>query len=329
MDALVAGQIFPVKSFIKAIGLVLVIAATGYFVYELYAQRAVFAEINWSWPAMLAMAGSIAGMLTITLLGGVAWRILLADQGFKLPWPTAMRLVALSQIGKYLPGNVGHFVGQVALSRAVGIPVGVSVAALGISTVWLIALGVGVGSAGLIEAAANSGVSWMPAFTPGRLIPLFVLLIALPWIGIFVLNHFLPRLSEALGKGQKIVPPSIGAAAFLTSVFLGTFVIFGLMLKVQSSTLFDTPDVGVITFMLLFASAWVAGYLIPGAPGGVGIREAMMLLLFTPLLGAGPAAALGLSMRIATTLGDGAAFLAGLAIGWAQKNKEKRNETHA
>ncbi|WP_172973217.1 lysylphosphatidylglycerol synthase domain-containing protein [Spiribacter salilacus] len=317
------------KSIIKTIGLCLVLVATGYFVYALYAQRAVFAEINWSGGAALAMVGSIVGMLAITLLGGVAWRILLADQGFKLPWPTAIRLVALSQIGKYLPGNVGHFVGQVALSRAVGIPVGVSVAALGISTVWLIALGVGVGSAGLIEAAATSGVSWMPAFTPGRLIPLFVLLIALPWIGIFVLNHFLPTLSEALGKGQKIMPPSLGAAILLTSLFLGTFIIFGLMLKAQSSALFDTPDVGVITFTLLFASAWVAGYLIPGAPGGVGIREAMMLLLFTPLLGAGPAAAIGLSMRVATTLGDGAAFLAGLTIGWAQKNKEINYESQS
>lgn len=326
---MVAGSIFTMKSIIKTIGLCLVLVATVYFVYALYAQRAVFAEINWSGGAALAMVGSIVGMLTITLLGGVAWRILLADQGFKLPWPTAIRLVALSQIGKYLPGNVGHFVGQVALSRAVGIPVGVSVAALGISTVWLIALGVGVGSVGLIEAAATSGVSWMPAFTPGRLIPLFMLLVALPWIGIFVLNHFLPTLSEALGKGQKIMPPSMGAAILLTSLFLGTFIIFGLMLKMQSSALFDTPDVGVITFTLLFTSAWVAGYLIPGAPGGVGIREAMMLLLFTPLLGAGPAAAIGLSMRVATTLGDGAAFLAGLAIGWAQKNKEIKYESQS
>jgi uncharacterized membrane protein YbhN (UPF0104 family) len=317
------------KSLVKVIGIALVLIATGYFLSELYVQRAVFSTIHWSWTAALAMVAAILGMLIITLLGGVAWRILLSDQGFTLPWLTAIRLVALSQIGKYLPGNVGHFVGQIALSHAAGVPAGVSIAALGISTVWLVALGVGVGGAGLIEAAAASGLSWIPNFTADRLILLFLFLLSLPWLGIVVLNRFLPSLSKILGRGQKINPPSAIASALLTMVLLTSFVIFGLMLSVLANALFDISHVEVVTFVLLFTSAWVSGTLIPGAPGGIGVREAIMLLLFSPLIGAGPAAALGLTMRIATTLGDGAAFLAGLAIGWTQKNKEHEDETHA
>lgn len=91
---MVAGSIFTMKSIIKTIGLCLVLVATGYFVYTLYAQRAVFAEINWSEGAALAMVGSIVGMLTITLLGGVAWGILWGRWHCRARWvfPWVFRL---------------------------------------------------------------------------------------------------------------------------------------------------------------------------------------------------------------------------------------------
>jgi len=52
---------------------------------------------------------------------------------------------------------------------------------------------------------------------------------------------------------------------------------------------------------------------VPGSPGGVGVREAMMILLLTPVVGAGAAVGLSISMRLTNMLGDGVAFLLGLA----------------
>ena len=66
-------------------------------------------------------------------------------------------------------------------------------------------------------------------------------------------------------------------------------------------------------FMLLFGVAWIAGYLVPGAPGGLGVREAVMLLLFAPMVGPGVAVGISISMRVANMLGDGLAFLCGMA----------------
>jgi uncharacterized membrane protein YbhN (UPF0104 family) len=62
----------------------------------------------------------------------------------------------------------------------------------------------------------------------------------------------------------------------------------------------------------LFAIAWIAGYLVPGAPGGLGVREAMMVMVLSPVLGAGAAVGLSLTLRLTTTLGDAVAF--GLGI---------------
>jgi uncharacterized membrane protein YbhN (UPF0104 family) len=51
---------------------------------------------------------------------------------------------------------------------------------------------------------------------------------------------------------------------------------------------------------------------VPGSPGGLGVREAMMVVLFTPLTGAAVAAGLAVSMRLTTLLGDALTVLLGV-----------------
>lgn len=57
--------------------------------------------------------------------------------------------------------------------------------------------------------------------------------------------------------------------------------------------------------------AWIIGYVVPGSPGGMGVREAMMLLLFTPVIGAGATLGISVTMRVTSVLGDRLAFLLG------------------
>jgi hypothetical protein len=46
----------------------------------------------------------------------------------------------------------------------------------------------------------------------------------------------------------------------------------------------------------------------PGVAGGLGVREAMVVALLTPVVGAGAAIGLSITMRLATVAGDGLAF---------------------
>ncbi len=48
----------------------------------------------------------------------------------------------------------------------------------------------------------------------------------------------------------------------------------------------------------------MAGYIVPGAPAGLGVREALFTRLFAPELGEGVAACVALVFRLITTLGD-------------------------
>ena len=60
----------------------------------------------------------------------------------------------------------------------------------------------------------------------------------------------------------------------------------------------------------VYAAAWLLGFLMPGSPAGLGVRELVLLLGLTPLFGAQAATAAAALLRLVTTLGDGLAFLA-------------------
>ena len=54
------------------------------------------------------------------------------------------------------------------------------------------------------------------------------------------------------------------------------------------------------------------GFITPGSPAGLGVRDTVLLAALTPLYGSGVAIGLSLSLRLVTTLGDGVWFFVSL-----------------
>jgi uncharacterized membrane protein YbhN (UPF0104 family) len=61
----------------------------------------------------------------------------------------------------------------------------------------------------------------------------------------------------------------------------------------------------------VFAIAWVIGFVTLVSPGGIGVREAVLLAGLTPAYGAGTALGVAILYRLVTSLGDGLGFLIG------------------
>jgi dolichol-phosphate mannosyltransferase len=78
---------------------------------------------------------------------------------------------------------------------------------------------------------------------------------------------------------------------------------------------------GLDAFLLLgaFALSWLLGVLVPLAPGGLGLREGSLILSLGAAVGAGPATALALALRLVSFAGEllavAVAELAALVIG--------------
>lgn len=55
--------------------------------------------------------------------------------------------------------------------------------------------------------------------------------------------------------------------------------------------------------------AWVLGFIIPGAPGGIGVRETALTLLLTPVTGRDMIVVLSVLHRLVTVAGDFTSYL--------------------
>lgn len=306
------------KKWLKWASALVLLITIAYLIKTIDQYWADIPNIHWTQDAILALAATVGLVLFNLMLGGLMWKALLKDQGVDLPILTALQIVGMSQVGKYLPGNIGHVVGQVGLAKEAGVPVGVSLAAMLVSTLWLVATGMAVGGAGLLVFLDVQNWLQLQIPHPTWMMALSIFIMASPWIGLWCINRFMPAVSTWLGQGQAVRLPTFSTAFLVAFGFVACFFVFGLMLKLQAHYLFGITNGDIWTFTLLFTSAWVAGYLLPGAPGGLGVREAITIALFSPVVGPGTAVGLSITMRLVTVLGDGLAFLVGLMFRWLQ-----------
>jgi uncharacterized membrane protein YbhN (UPF0104 family) len=301
---------------LKTVAYVVVALATGYFLLELVRRFGDIPPIVWNGVTVaIAVASVLAGVLVVVLIG-LMWTLLLRDQGVTLPFLKALQIVAVSQIGKYLPGNVGQFAGRAVLAQQVGIPLGVSASTMLIETAWTLAIGAGFAVAALALFVDAATASALPSVGLLELGLLTSGLLVLPWLGISMVNRFLPGLSRKVGGGKLVTPPRLRTALAVSGLMVLCFFVLGAVVTMHARGLFGVTDASWVTVTVLFTAAWLVGYVVPGAPGGMGVREAMMVLVLTPALGAGPAIGLGVTVRLATLAGDGLSFLLGI---WSKR----------
>lgn len=63
-------------------------------------------------------------------------------------------------------------------------------------------------------------------------------------------------------------------------------------------------DGALFTFFSAYALSWLVGTITPGAPGGAGVREAMMIMILSSSLGEPASVVVALISRLVTVAGD-------------------------
>ena len=65
----------------------------------------------------------------------------------------------------------------------------------------------------------------------------------------------------------------------------------------------------VIEYIAIYSCAWIFGFITPGAPGGIGVRESIMVVLLSDKIGAGNALSGALLFRGITISGEVVGYL--------------------
>ncbi|KAG9611648.1 hypothetical protein KCV01_g2387, partial [Aureobasidium melanogenum] len=269
----------------RVLGWAITIAAMGFFLQRVMANASRMPEVHWSADAMWVMAGTVALALIAILLSAAIWQVLLVDQGVRRPWRRTGALYLFAQFGKYLPGNVGQFVGRTVLAGRLGIPVAITLTTMLIEVLWGVGTALGLSALALLLYLGH-GVHGLPeGVNAGVLLAAFACLFMTPWMGARLLDKGFPRLVARFFGDRGVVVPRIGSALRVSVLYIGCFFAMGAILHIQAHYLFHAAALPWLQCVGFFALAWLAGYVLPGAPAGLGVRESMMVVLFSPLVG--------------------------------------------
>lgn len=209
----------------------------------------------------------------------LAWKALLQHFGIAVSFAWVIKTYGVSQLAKYVPGNIFHLAGRQAIGQAAGLPAW----PLAKSAVWEL---------GLISVT-------------GALFSVLVLPHFVPWVSnpMAAIAFVCVLITVATGL-RKFVGPQTARAVGWYVIFLTAsgFVFVGLLALVKGDSTI-TPS-QVLPFCGAFVVAWLVGLVTPGAPAGVGVRELVLMVL---LKGFVPEADLLLAVvlgRLVTVGGD-------------------------
>ncbi len=247
---------------------------------------------SYSWLALAALAYGSSLVTT-----AMVWPAVIAKWGNRIVLRTALGIGLVAQIGKYLPGNVAHYFGRAALAKK---QYDVSFTQSGLSTV--VEFGAALFAAMLVALGATllDSSIWANApilsILPDRLFWPFVILALAAIAGVvaFIFRRS-PEIRRLLSIDFWVVP--IGW--LIVSFLLAGFSFYALAMAFSGDLL-----IPVVPAIAIYAIAWAAGFLIPGAPAGLGVREVILLAFLTPIIGAAAAVILSLFHRLLSALVD-------------------------
>ncbi len=281
----------------KVLGLLLVLISLAYVVWSLHSSGA-FASPIWSsgdlWRRTLA-----AGLAYGAALGLIGWawtRLVESATTVPLGAREGIRIYALSQLYKYLPSNLLHYVGRQVMLTQRGVEhtaaawASLTEAAIIILTSSLVAVCFGYAYfAPMFNAQASVNF----------LILLAVLgLIALAGVVTSRYRHHLPPAFSAL-----LAPKVRRAVLEAFALYALFFVLAGCTFALIAFVFAPTPPLAAL--VTVAAGSWVVGFVTPGASAGIGVREAVMIAALGQAgMNAADAAVLALAYRVATTIGD-------------------------
>jgi len=239
-----------------------------------------------AWTLLRALAAGMIGLFCWML----GWRALLAGFGVPLPIAACVRIMFLGQLGKYVPGSVWAVVGQVSLAREHGVPRPASGSATVVAMATTIATGCATAALTLPLASTSAARDywWALLLAP-------ILLACLhPRVVTWGLNTALRLVRQE----PLSASPSLGGMTKSVLWTLLGWLFFGLhtwVLMPSGSALLATGA---------YSLAYVVGFLVIFAPGGLGAREVALTAALAPALSQPAALVVALSSRVLLTMAD-------------------------
>ena len=276
----------PLLARLASIGGILIgIAGIACVVRTIVTKRDEVSEAFSHLNGFTLIASLLLGLSAMTLIGYL-WTRMLVTRGHHAPPRSAMAWYFAGQLGKYVPGGIWPIVGRAELATRGGVPRSDAYAATGLSMVTTYL-------AAALAICIGSLVSW--SYPTAGFIGLAVLALGFMTFSnstlrakvLSLLNRVSPRAS-ALTEPRRLL--------VLTITHLPAWILMSLSTSVTASAF--GADIGITHMLFITSASWLAGFVVVGVPGGIGVRESVFTALAGTALNPGVAVSLALASRV-------------------------------
>lgn len=224
-----------------------------------------------------------------------AWRRVVLNMGERLPFFAAARIWFLASLGKYVPGKVWAVAGAAVLARRAGVDPSVAVA----GALVLQALALGSGAVVVAFTARETFQAAGPEVIP---IAGAVLIACIAGIAVLASQPLLDRISRLLPASfppLRAITPAMLTLAFGANLL--AWAAYGMALLLLARGVLPNVSLSLPQAVGVFTCSYLIGFVALFAPGGLGPRESVFLLMLAGDIGLKPAAGLALASRLLLT----------------------------
>ena len=225
-------------------------------------------HFQWQW---ITVATALILVTYALLIEG--WRRVLEAWDSHLPFGVASRIWFLSNLGKYVPGNIWSLTAMGMMAKRRGLS---AIAAAG-SSVVMQTVSLATGTA--IVMVTGAKLLGQPLLVGASVLILVLVLLAAP--------RFLPPLASWIGGliGRDIAPPTVPPTSIWTAALASSlsWLFYGVAFELFVRGLLGSAPGELSSYIAVYTAAYILGFISPIAPAGLGVREFTLAAFMTQL----------------------------------------------
>lgn len=293
------------KKILKGAGYILTILALLFVVRKIISMNIDFHLLSEHLPVFLIC---ITGYAILVYFLGKPWKkFVTVITGQQVEGSEAYYICTKANLMKYIPGNVLQFVGRNELAINHDMRHKDVACATVLDTLCMVLSAVTVAMVFHLKGL----LSWLLQYMQLEL--LIICLLVMIFVGaciLILLYRKVPYFRFLFEKSN--VKAMITGTAFFWIFYLGTagmlYLIFHFVLGVS----FTVPELSILVGT--WAIGYLMGYVMPGAPGGIGIRELVLCFLLQTIINQDTVLLATVLLRVANIFGEIIAFLVALVL---------------
>jgi len=217
-----------------------------------------------------------------------------------------------THIAKYIPGNIFHYTGRHIFARGYNLSDSYLIKTTFVEITIVISIAI------LFSLFSINGIiEGLPYYLPFLNKSMILIVISGMIFILFIIIYF--WIDKIVGYLRELNFIQFFKTYLLYLLFFSINIVFffSVIYVVDPELMLNRYDI----FKIIggYSAAWVIGFLVPGAPGGIGVREAVLITLLGPVLQESTLVIVTVLFRIVTLAGDFVHFLLTILIEYLTK----------